>query len=544
MTTHYPSDTYPRSRESTLADEQRYVVQSILGHALLLGVVADLLLREGAGLAFPIWIALVAVAATALAWGADQDVSTEAAAWLVTAVCCSMGLAWRDSEQLQALNLLATVGALGMAAIALSNEDGALFAMRFRDTVWAGAALIRSVFAGFIPLVASALFASAPRERLSGRLWPALRAGLIAAVVIAVFGSLLRGADPIFASFVTLPEFDVGVAVSHLFVIGFFTWVVSGWARGALVNRVTESRAPSGVPFGLSQLDVTAALGTLIVLFVTYLVAQLGWFFGGEQFLQTRTGLTAAEYARRGFFEMVWVAALVIPLLMGTRAALHPGHALERRHSALGLALVVLLCAMIASAASRMRLYVHYYGLTSDRLYTLVFMAWLTVVLAWLALTVLRGRGRYFVAGAVISGAITLVALNVMAPDVIVARFNVNRAVHPSGDNQAPLDLRHLAFLSGDAVDVAIRATLAPTEAVDGSVARQESDQQRCAASRELLRHWGPASSIAERQRSARSWRFWNAGEWAALRAVGKNAATLLQVQHATCLHVPKNHRY
>ena len=102
---------------------------------------------------------------------------------------------------------------------------------------------------------------------------------------------------------------------------------------------------------------------------------------------------------------MVWVVALVVPLLLATRAMLAPDPSLARRHTLMSLPIVALLGAIIVSAALRMRLYVHYYGLTTERLYTLVFMGWLAIVLALLATTVLRGRGRAFVGGSVISGA-------------------------------------------------------------------------------------------------------------------------------------------
>ena len=66
------------------------------------------------------------------------------------------------------------------------------------------------------------------------------------------------------------------------------------------------------------------------MLFAAFVVAQLGWFFGGEQFLRAATGLTAAQYARGGFFQMLWVVALVVPVLVVTRGALRAGHARSR----------------------------------------------------------------------------------------------------------------------------------------------------------------------------------------------------------------------
>ena len=60
---------------------------------------------------------------------------------------------------------------------------------------------------------------------------------------------------------------------------------------------------PLRLPFQLGVLETTAALVTLNVLFGVFIAAQLGWLFGGEAFLRARTGLTAAEYARHGFFR-------------------------------------------------------------------------------------------------------------------------------------------------------------------------------------------------------------------------------------------------
>jgi len=103
-------------------------------------------------------------------------------------------------------------------------------------------------------------------------------------------------------------------------------------------------------------------------------------------------------------------------LLLGTRAALGPGRDLERRHTLLSVPAIALLCVIIFAAMIRMRLYVHYFGLTVDRLYPMVFMGWLGIVLVWLVVTVLRGNGRMFAAGTAVSGLAVLLALNVVRP--------------------------------------------------------------------------------------------------------------------------------
>jgi hypothetical protein len=515
------------------------LARALLAHALGLGVAADLLLRDGiTGLGLPLWLTLLALGMLSLVWRGGRRLPREAGVWLLTAILFGAGIAWRAAGELQFLDFLAMVLALGMAAVALGNARAALLAARLRDTVWAGAAIIRSVAAGLVPVALRDISLPLVQRELRGRLHPASRAVLIALPLLVVFGSLLRGADPVFASIFALPELDLETIVSHVLVIGFFAWVVAGWARGALIADLQRLRAPERMPFELGLLDITTALGALNALFALYVATQLGWFFGGERFLQARTGLTAAEYARQGFYQMVWVVVLVVPVLVGTRAALRPGRELQRRHTVLALPLIALLGAMILSAVLRMRLYVHYFGLTTDRLYPLVFMGWLAVVLLWMALTVLRGSGRSFVAGAVVTGLGTLVALNLAVPDVIVARANIARARTGMGGASPRLDVEHLARLSGEAVPLAVSAVLAAPIGAPGSAERAASERARCNASRQLLSRWRPsAQEVARSDAQGAAWRTWNRGDALARRVVGDNASALVAVRYAACPH-------
>ena len=515
----------------SLARHDAPPARALLWQATLLGVSGDALLRDGPfGPGLSIWVAVLALAALSLTWSGGRRVPREAVVWLGVAAAITACLAWRDADALRFLDVVAAAGALGLAAVALRDPALALAAPRLRDTLWAVRAIVFATARGIVPLALRELFAGDRGAGARGRARTTLRLALIVASLLFVFGSLLRGADPIFASLVSLPDLDVGTIVSHLFLIGFFAWIAGGWAYGALVESPASRRAPDRLPITLSALDLTTALGTLTVLFGAYVLTQLGWFFGGEKFLHATTGLTAAQYARRGFFQMVWVVALVVPLLLVTRAALAPEPALARRHTLLSLPVVGLLGAMILSAALRMRLYVQYYGLTAERLYTLVFMGWLAIVLALLAATVLRGRGRPFVAGSVVSALALLFGLHIAVPDVIVARVNLARAASPTAT--VPLDLPYLARLSGDAIPLAVRATLRAPAATQWDAI--ESDAH-CAAASRLLQQWGPASRTAERRRSVGAWRTWNAGEARALRAVGERSADLRRLRHATC---------
>ena len=512
------------------------VARAVLGAAILLGAAADALMHDGiTGVGLAIWVALVCLNGIVLRWRAERAVSPETAAWLAGSLAFAIATVWRNAEALQGFDVLATVFCLGMAALSTRDPRAALFARRIRETFFTAVDVIRGVAFGVLPLAFREAGLNEPGHTAAGRLRVIIRPAVIACAALLVFGSLLRSADPIFASIVTLPSIDFGETMSHVVMAGFFAWIVAGWARASLSRDAQAHRASAIPAIELASADVTAALGTLIVLFAAFIATQIGWFFGGEEFLRARTGLTAATYARKGFFQMVWVVTLVIPVLVGTRAALRPDRALARRHTLLSIPIVLLLGVMIASAMLRLKMYVHFYGLTTDRFYPMVFMLWLAIVLAWFAATVLRGWGRPFAGGAVLSGLGTLVALNIVDPDAIVARVNISRAENLAPAVAGSLDVIHLASLGGDG------ALLATKTVLDQSAATAVNAADRCMAARVLLSRWSPESRLGRRASKHGAWRYWNRDDAAALQLVRERRDALSALAQTGCAD-PNSH--
>jgi hypothetical protein len=242
--------------------------------------------------------------------------------------------------------------------------------------------------------------------------------------------------------------------------------------------------------------EVTVALWVLNLLFLGFMAVQLRYLFGGADLIEVTAGLTYAEYARRGFFELVATTALVVPILLLADWAAAPGT--PRSGAALRattLVLVVLLLGVIASAAYRMRLYQEAYGLTELRLYVSMVIVWLVAVLGWLVLTVLRGRRERFASGAIIAGLACIAALHLLNPDALIVRVNIGRAA--AG---AEYDGTYLQTLSADAVP-AILGRL--DELPEG---------ERCSVVRMLEERWS-----GERPGG---WRTWNLSDWRARRLV------------------------
>ncbi len=497
------------------------LARDALTAAVLLGVLADPLLRnEPWGLGLLVWIAALAAAIVVLARRSGRPLAGERRAWLALAVLFPAALSWHDADFLIAFDVLAMLAALVLLAMSLDGIPVPRLALaRVRDLIRGGFGTGLEVATGAVPLVARDAELHTVQPAKLGRARRVGRALAITVPILLVFTLLLRNADPVFESVFRFPDVDLGVLFSHVFIAGFFAWVVAGWLRRALLaDGAGAGPAARPLPLALGTLDVTLALGALNVLFAAFVLVQIGWLFGGEALVLRTTGLTYAAYARRGFAELTGVAALLPPVLLGAHALVPESDAGTRRwYRRLAVPLLLLLGAIMVSAGARMALYVRYYGISTDRLYASAFMGWLAIVFAWLALTVLRSRPRTFAAGMVGSAFAVLFALNAMNPDALVARTNLARTGSLTR-GAGGADPRYVASLGGDAVPVLVAALTAPAVA-----AGLATPADRCAAAETLLERWAGEG----RDRMGGHWTQWNVARSRAMRAVEEHEGEL-----------------
>ena len=204
--------------------------------------------------------------------------------------------------------------------------------------------------------------------------------------------------------------------------------------RSASIPRPTTTSCPF---HSVGAIDGKAVLIVLNLLFAAFVATQFVALVGGESFVRRTAGLTLADYARHGFFQILFVASLVVPVLILTRNTVAAGTSSARWHTRLSVPIIALIVGMIVAAVWRFAIYVRFFGWTTERLYPLVFMGWLAVVLVWLALTVLRGWPRPFFIGAAATGLATLAAVNVANIDGRIARANVARASMPAAGQRS-----------------------------------------------------------------------------------------------------------
>ena len=503
--------------------ERPQIARRAIACAAFLGLLADPLLRNGPwGFGLLIWMCAFAAVVVTLGQNSGRPFSAESSGWLALAVIFAAGLSWRDTDVLQFFDVVAMLTSLTLLAMSMTAIPVAgIASARVRDLIRAAFGTGLDVATGAVPLVIHDMELHAElRASNEGSARKVGRAIVITVPIVLVFMLLFVQADPVFGSFVTLPTINFGLIVSHLVVAGFFAWVVAGWLRRSLLpSSQIASSTDTQFPISLGATDIALALGALNVLFAAFIAVQIGWLFGGEALVLKTTGLTYAEYARRGFFELTCVAVLLLPVLLSAQALI-PAADLRalRLFRRLALPLVVLLGAVMASAAARMKLYVDFYGISTDRLYATAFMIWLAMVFVWLAVTVLRSRPRSFATGFVLSGFAVLFALNILNPAALVARANLARGDATPRKGATGSDVRYLASLGGDAVPLLVAALAAPSATAD-SVALKN----RCSAAHIVLARW----SAERRQEIAHSWPQWNLARVRAAEAIAASAAEL-----------------
>ena len=398
-------------------------------------VMTDLAVRSG--VAVLAGAALVAVVAAALLVS-GRVTNPQAAGLVAGAVAFGACLAVRTSPWLIPLDILAIAGLLVLAASL--GREGSLFDLTVPAVVVRGLhALAHGIAApGFV-------VGPAGRHRESARTALAVLRGVALAVpLLVLLGVLLASADAVFAGFFGgwSPEAVIGHAV--LLTVG--AWGMAGLLR---VASASPAPAPPSLPFRLGRLEASIVLGSLVALFAAFAISQLIALSGGGRHVLETAGLTYAEYARAGFFQLIAVATITLGALLGLRALTDLDEPrTRRRFVVLAEAAVALTLVVVFVALRRLGLYQDAFGLTMLRLYSQVFAAWLGVVFVLLAASLALGKGRSWLpATAAATGLMALLALNAANPEAMVVRHNVDFAA-----SSGRFDPAYLAQLSDDAV--------------------------------------------------------------------------------------------
>ncbi|MFG2038633.1 DUF4153 domain-containing protein [Dactylosporangium sp. NPDC048998] len=276
----------------------------------------------------------------------------------------------------------------------------------------------------------------------------------IGMALLLVFGALFASADAAFGRVVSeiVPDLDADAVFRWLFV-----GVVGGaLALGAAFLVANPSSIGDGAPrLGrpVRRIEWLVPVGALLVLFALFVAVQLAVLFGDRDYVMRTVGLTFAEYARKGFWQLLVITLLTLCVMSVTARKAPRDTAADRALLRLVLGpLAACSLVVVGSALWRMNVYEQAYGFTRLRVFVSAVELWLggLFVLVMLAgATGLRRPATWLARAAVGLWVVTLLGLAALNPDRLIAAHNVDRA--SAAQHASNSDIWYLRTLSADA---------------------------------------------------------------------------------------------
>ncbi len=362
----------------------------------------------------------------------------------------------------------------------------------------------------------------------AGKRWSSVAVGVVIALpLLLLCAALFASADLLFSKALEqvlnierLPEYAGKTIRDALFGLYFAgaAWVFLVKRKPAEQLKAVDAGTPDRAIFG-------TVLGLLNALFAVFLFFQAVYFFGGQKVIE-QYGVTYADYARQGFFQLLGVAGVVFLLSL----AMYYGTEMkDKLLRGLTIGLIAQTAVVIASAASRLLLYIDAYGYSVSRVWALSFVFLIAGVLLALALAALS-HVRFSHLERVLSvGMLAFFSLMlVVNVEGFVAEKNVDRFL--SGKTRR-MDINYLLDLNAAAVPALTRLAQQtwPTEEgvlLQGCPNRWIAGKTDCEAygnlsRREALRNM-LKSQQADIQDRVKSWRTATLSDYRALAALAQ----------------------
>lgn len=294
---------------------------------------------------------------------------------------------------------------------------------------------------------------------------PLLRGLALSLPLVGFFGALLASADRAFAHLageVMVVDVDVMLIPARI-AIGGWAFAVAG-ALHAGTSRAVDGLGPTNDPWVISAPPATnravrsaiewgVPLGFLNLLFAAFVAVQFAVLFGGRDYVLRTTGLSYAEYARSGFFQLLAVAGLVLLVIAAARRWVAPASSGERRTlEVLLTSLSVSSLVILASALYRLGLYEDAYGPSRARFGARLIMFWVAALLLIAVARAFIESGAWATRLGILAAVAILLFGVASNPDAQIAEEAVER-FQASGD----IDLYYLSSLSADAVPQLLR---------------------------------------------------------------------------------------
>lgn len=267
---------------------------------------------------------------------------------------------------------------------------------------------------------------------------------LIAIPLLFVVLSLLTSADMQFARMLAsfpgeLLNFNTdlifrGIRVAIIAIV-FLLFFKTVWKKPK-----QPVQALHDLPRNWDHIITITVLVLVNLVYLLFTVVQFRYFFSGS----LEAGFSYAEYARRGFFELILVTIINFAILLTSLTFV-------KRHTSIVMkGMLTLLIGfsgiMLISSFMRLMLYEEAYGFTRLRILAHSFMIFLAIILLYTLFKVWIERlslARFYL----ISALFYYVGLNIIGIDQIIVSNNIDRY-----EQTGKIDIAYLGLLSDAAV--------------------------------------------------------------------------------------------
>lgn len=270
---------------------------------------------------------------------------------------------------------------------------------------------------------------------------------IISVPLLAIIIWLLSSADIVFKNLFT--DIPFRTMIKHIFIvlpisIYIFSFIFSIFRAKESNEKKMYSKI--GWKLFIDPTVLLTILSLLNIVYIIFAVIQFAYLFGGDTFMLP-SSFSYAEYARRGFFELLVVTVINFAILFFSITFVKK----ESRKANTVIksflsALVVFTFILLISAFYRMVLYEMAYGYTYFRIFVQAFMI-LLFLLFIINLAYIWYSKIPIISAYILCSLILFVILNFANVDVIIAKNNINRYF-----NTGEIDVYYLEGLSYDAI--------------------------------------------------------------------------------------------
>lgn len=282
--------------------------------------------------------------------------------------------------------------------------------------------------------------------------------GIIPAIpVLFVVVPLLMSSDEAFSGMISLATENIAALIFKLILGTIISVFVIAYCLSLKKKELPEIKSSNFK--GLESTAIISFLSVISVCYLSYLFSQLAYFFSAfSGFLPEGYEFSVSGYARRGFFEMSIIAAINFIIIFA--ALLLSGKKNGRINIVSRIICTfigVFTLIIIATALSKMFLYIKSFGMTELRITTSAFMIFLAVVFVSLMIRLYVPSVKVIKTG-FIAAAVTLVLLGTVNVNSVIAEYNYTAykkgvlkeidvsTIYNLGDEGVP----YLAKLAGD----------------------------------------------------------------------------------------------